>query len=111
MIISGRLKRFIKIGGEMISLAALEEALQKTVGKEKEGENTLAVCAKEDAGERTKIVVFTTFPFSLEEAKRSLKEAKISNLVKVSQVKQLDEIPLMGSGKINYRALEAQILT
>jgi hypothetical protein len=29
--------------------------------------------------------------------------------VKVHMVHQLTEIPLMGSGKINYRALEAQI--
>ena len=33
LILSGRLKRFIKIGGEMISLAAIEDALQKTVGQ------------------------------------------------------------------------------
>lgn len=112
LIISGRLKRFIKIGGEMISLAAIEEALQKTIGKQKVEngeENNLAVCAKEEAGEKTKIFVFTTLSFSPEEANRSLKEAGFSNLVKVYQVKQLDEIPLMGSGKINYRALEGQI--
>lgn len=112
LILSGRLKRFIKVGGEMISLAALEDALQKTVGKKagmlEEGP-ILAVCAKEEAGEKTKIFVFTCFPTTLEEINYSLKEAGFSNLVKVFKVQQLPEIPIMGSGKINYRSLEAQI--
>jgi long-chain-fatty-acid--[acyl-carrier-protein] ligase len=112
LILSGRLKRFIKVGGEMVSLAAIEDALQNTIGKKagaaEEGP-LLAVCAKEEAGEKTKIFVFTRFPASIEEVNRSLKEAGFSNLVKVFKVQQLAEIPLMGSGKIHYRALEAQI--
>lgn len=112
LILSGRLKRFIKMGGEMISLAAIEDALQKTLGKKatniEEGP-ILAVCAKEEAGEKTKILVFTRFPTSVEEVNRSLKEAGFSNLVKAFKVQELAEIPLMGSGKTNYRALEAQI--
>lgn len=114
LILSGRLKRFIKVGGEMISLAALEDALQKTIGQKagltEEGP-VLAVCAKEEAGEKTKIFVFTRFSTSIEEVNRALKEAGFSNLVKVYKVQQLAEIPLMGSGKIHYRALEAQIPT
>ena len=72
-------------------------------------EPILAVCAKEEAGEKTKIFVFSLFPATLEEINRSLKEAGFSNLVKVYKVQQLAEIPLMGSGKINYRALENQL--
>ncbi len=112
LILSGRLKRFIKIGGEMVSLAAIEDALQKTAGQKsgiKEEGPLLAVCAKEEAGEKTKIFVFTRFPTSIEELNRSLKEAGFSNLVKIFKVQQMAEIPLMGSGKIHYRALEAQI--
>jgi len=114
LVLSGRLKRFIKVGGEMVSLAAIEDALQKALSKNaghvEEGP-ILAVCAKEEAGEKTKIIVFTRFPTSIEEVNRSLKDAGFSNLVKVFKVQELTEIPLMGSGKINYRALEAQIPT
>ncbi len=112
LILSGRLKRFIKVGGEMISLAAIEDALQKTLGKKsgmQEEGPILAVCAKETTGEKTKIFVFTRFETSIEEVNRSLKEAGFSNLVKIYKVQQLAEIPLMGTGKINYRALEAQL--
>lgn len=113
LILSGRLKRFIKVGGEMVSLAAIEDALHKTVGQKylahQEEGPTLAVCAKEEAGEKTKIFVFTRFNTSLDEVNRSLREAGFSNLVKVYKVQQLAEIPIMGTGKINYRALETQL--
>ncbi len=111
LILSGRLKRFIKVGGEMVSLAAIEDALQQTIGSIagrliEEGP-ILAICAKEEAGERPKIFLFTRFSITIEEANKALKEAGFSNLVRIYQVQQLAEIPLMGTGKINYRALEA----
>lgn len=112
LIISGRLKRFIKIGGEMVSLAAIEEALLKGVGQKgasfEEGP-ALAVCAKEEPGEKTKIFVFTRFETTIEDVNRTLKEAGFSNLVKVFKVEKIDEIPLMGSGKTNYRVLESRL--
>lgn len=113
LIISGRLKRFIKVGGEMISLSAIEEALLRTVSQKAVVDDgpILAICAKEEAGEKTKIVLFTRFETNLEEVNRALKEAGFSNLVKIFKVQQLDEIPLMGSGKTNYRALESQLPT
>ncbi len=115
LIISGRLKRFVKIGGEMISLAALEQALHENSAihaqlSQEEGP-ALAVCAKEEAGEKTKIFVFTRFSITLEEINRALRDAGFSNLVKVYKVTQIPEIPLMGTGKINYRNLESQIDT
>lgn len=112
LILSGRLKRFIKVGGEMVSLAAIEDVLQKTIGKKSgihEEGAILAVCAKEEAGEKTKIFVFTRFPTSLDEVNRALREAGFSNLVKAFKVQEVEEIPLMGTGKVNYRALEAKL--
>ncbi len=115
LILSGRLKRFIKIGGEMVSLAAIEDALHRTIDvksfdeKDEDHGPILAVCAKEEAGEKTKIFVFTRFASSVEELNKSLKDAGFSNLIKVYKVHQLPEIPLMGTGKINYRALETKL--
>lgn len=115
LTLSGRLKRFIKVGGEMISLAAIEEALHKSVDlvcssqKELEQGPTLAVCAKEEPGEKPKIFVFTRFISSVEVLNKTLKEAGFSNLVKIFKVEQMAEIPIMGTGKINYRALETKL--
>lgn len=114
--LTGRLKRFVKVGGEMLSLAALEEALIKAVHLQNHCQDTetqdgaeipaLAITAKEIAGERPQITLFSTTGITIEQANRILKEAGFSNLVKVSAVKILPELPLMGTGKINYRKLE-----
>lgn len=113
LILSGRLKRFIKVGGEMISLAAIEDALHRSISKNVKQEEDqgplLAICAKEEAGEKPKIFVFTRADGSVEELNKLLREAGFSNLVKIFKVYQLPEIPVMGTGKINYRALENQL--
>lgn len=114
LIISGRQKRFIKLGGEMISLAAIEEALLQMAPKKgwqlEEEAPSLAVCAKEIAGDKPKIYLFTRFKTDVDEVNQTLKEAGFTNLVKVTSVHVLEEIPLMGSGKVHYRELDATYL-
>lgn len=113
LTISGRMKRFIKMGGEMVSLAAIEDALLQVASRKNWSTNTegptLAVCAKEIAGEKTKLFLFSRFDLDADEVNASLKEAGFSNLVKVSMVTKLPEIPIMGTGKINYRQLESSL--
>lgn len=114
LTISGRLKRFIKIGGEMISLSAIEEALLQAGLKQGwslqvEGP-LLAICAKENPGEKPKIFLFSRFNATVDDINQSLKEQGFSNLVRISSITQLNEIPVMGTGKVNYRALESQYL-
>ena len=110
LILSGRKKRFVKIGGEMISLTAIEDALLQqaftrgwTIAEEGP---TLAVCAKESLDTKTKIVLFSIFETTVDEVNGALRDAGFSNLVKVSFVIKLNTIPIMGSGKIFYRELE-----
>ncbi len=101
LILSGRLKRFIKLGGEMISLGAVEEALSK--------EPTLAVVADERVEGKPQLVVFTTKPLNVNEANERIKAAGLSRLVKISNVIAVDEIPLMGTGKTDYRKLQTKL--
>lgn len=114
LTISGRLKRFVKIGGEMVSLASIEDSLLNGVLKSGEALSQegpiLAVSAKEEVGDKTKVILFSCFPATLDFANNILKESGFSNLVRISTVIQLKEIPLMGTGKVNYRALEAEYL-
>jgi len=114
VIISGRLKRFIKMGGEMISLAAIESALQEVASKQgwemaEEGPS-LAVCAKEPDGDKAEIWLFTIFDTSVDEANKALRDAGFSNLIRVTHHKKVDEIPIMGSGKVHFRELENKYL-
>lgn len=111
LTLSGRMKRFVKIGGEMVSLSAVEEGILHNTDQlgwpetPEEGA-LLAVCAEEIDSERPKLHLFTKYPASLDQVNRVLKEAGFSNLVKIASVIHLDPIPLMGSGKVHYRALD-----
>lgn len=114
LTISGRKKRFIKIGGEMVSLSAIENALLGIAAKKKEALEadgpTVAICATEKGGEKPQIYLFTKFHTNTEEANEVLKESGFSNLVKINSVFVVDDIPVMGTGKINYRLLEAGLV-
>lgn len=115
LTISGRMKRFIKIGAEMISLATIEDVLlqaatEKPEWKVSQEGPTVAICAKELPGEKPRITLFTRFNTNLDEVNKIIREAGVSNLVKVSSIVTLEEIPIMGTGKINYRLLENQYL-
>lgn len=115
LTISGRLKRFIKLGGEMISLVGIETALieaAKHQGWElSEDSPSLAIVAQEAEGGKARITLFTCFQASIEEANAALRRVGFSNLVKISDVRRLAEIPVMGTGKINYRELQERHAT
>lgn len=114
LIISGRQKRFVKIGGEMISLTAVEDALFHLAERREWPINnegpTLAVCAKEEEGQRTRLIVFAIFEAEIEDLNQGLRDAGISNLVRISEFHHVPVIPIMGTGKINYRELESQYI-
>jgi long-chain-fatty-acid--[acyl-carrier-protein] ligase len=110
LVLSGRLKRFIKIGGEMISLSAIEHALLERLLKQGKAPVSdsplLAVCALEKKEMKPEIIVFTTIDLSQEEANSMVIESGMSRLIKISQVRKIVEIPLLGTGKTNYRQLQ-----
>jgi acyl carrier protein len=122
LTIEGRLKRFVKIGGEMISLPAIESSLGEWANKKgwqmatKEGEEEydgplIAVSAIEFDDKKTEIYLFTMIETNKEEINHFLRETGFSNLTKISAVFILNEIPILGTGKINYRLLEGSHLT
>jgi long-chain-fatty-acid--[acyl-carrier-protein] ligase len=107
--LTGRLKRFVKIGGEMISLGAVEEALRtalQNAGTISADVPSIAVCAEEQSGSG-RIVLFSIVPLELEVVNEILSRSGFSRLVKIALVKTIPEIPVMGTGKINHRALQS----
>jgi long-chain-fatty-acid--[acyl-carrier-protein] ligase len=100
---AGRLKRFIKLGGEMISLPAIEEILTaKFPGEE---EPILAVSAT-PGDDHPEIVLFITFDLEREEANRIIREFGFSALHSIRRTIRVETIPVLGTGKIDYLALE-----
>ena len=105
----GRLKRFVKIGGEMISLPAIEAVLADHYAGASDDGPVLAVEATASEN-RPEIVLFTIrSDVDRKDANQRLRDAHLSALHNVSRVIPLDEIPTLGTGKTDYRALRERL--
>lgn len=110
LILSGRLKRFTKLGGEMISLGAIEEVIAKfLIDKKRISPDvpSIAVCAEEKESGKPRLILFATIDIEREEANEILQNSGFSALVKISAVKRIEDIPIMGAGKTDYRTLQS----
>ena len=106
LFITGRLKRFIKIGGEMISLPSIENILTLQFGSDEE--KVLAVEGS-DTCSPPQITLFTTKPISLKEANECLKQHNAPAIAKISNIELIESIPLLGTGKVDYKVLKQSI--
>jgi acyl-[acyl-carrier-protein]-phospholipid O-acyltransferase/long-chain-fatty-acid--[acyl-carrier-protein] ligase len=96
--IKGRAKRFAKIGGEMISLAAVE-----AIAAELWPDALSAVATVPDARKGEKLVLITQKPG----AKRSdfqafAKSRGAAELMIPAEIHVVDKVPVLGSGKLDY---------
>jgi len=106
LVFSGRLKRFVKLGGEMVSLPAIEEALSQRFQGEDEIEPLLAVEATtEDLN--PDLILFSVAGIGRDDANAAIRAAGLSSLHNIRVVRQIDQIPTLGTGKTDYRALKA----
>jgi len=104
----GRLKRFAKLGGEMISLPAVEAVLADHYPSGDDEGPLLAVEASDDA-EHPEIVLFAAVEIDRQTANRHIREAGLSPLHNIRRIIRLDEIPLLGTGKTDYRRLRQML--
>ena len=105
IVITGRQSLFLKSGGEMVSIPAIEETL---IGLWPTGENgpVVTVHGEERDGQPALVCLYTTDESAtLEKANAALKSAGLSPLSYVRVRCVLPEIPLLGTGKTNRRAL------
>jgi long-chain-fatty-acid--[acyl-carrier-protein] ligase len=107
IVFHGRLKRFLKAGGEMISLPALEEPFAKKFPPTEEGPR-VAVEGVETPGGR-KVVLFTTEPITLKEANAALQQEGFRGVMRLDEVRRVEKIPVLGTGKTDYKVLKAQL--
>lgn len=105
--LAGRLKRFLKAGGEMISLPALEEPFARRSPPDDEGPRVAVEGIETDGGRR--IVLFTRDPMPLGEANAFLQQQGFRGVMRLDEVRQVESIPLLGTGKVDYKALRAQL--
>lgn len=101
----GRMKRFAKISGEMVSLTAVEDALAGAFPQHGlRCEIAVVSVPDEDKGERL-VAVANVLKVSLEEIRQVIKAKGLANLCTPREVLYVSEIPKLGTGKINHRAL------
>jgi acyl-[acyl-carrier-protein]-phospholipid O-acyltransferase/long-chain-fatty-acid--[acyl-carrier-protein] ligase len=106
IFILGRLKRFAKVSGEMVSLAAVEEALAGAF-PQYGLRFAVAVVARPDAARGEKLIAVTNEPrLSLAEARAAIHARGLSNLTVPREIKVLHDLPRLGTGKVNHRELE-----
>ena len=94
LTILGRYSRFAKIGGEMVSLAAVEDAILKVTP---EGSEVVAV-AVPDAKKGERIVALVQSELSGDAIKKSLL-GQIIPIMVPSMFVAVDQIPRLGTGK------------
>lgn len=103
--ITGRLSRFSKIGGEMVPHVLIEEALNEAVGDEGQ---LFAVSAVGDEKKGEKLVILhTAAEAQVQHAFDALCAKDLPNLFlpRRDQFYKVDAIPILGTGKLDLRAL------
>ncbi len=105
--LAGRLKRFLKAGGEMISLPALEEPLANRYPPTEEGPRVAVEGIETESGRR--IVLFSTEAISLGEANAVLQQEGFRGVMRLDEVRRVQQLPLLGTGKVDYKVLRGEL--
>jgi acyl-[acyl-carrier-protein]-phospholipid O-acyltransferase/long-chain-fatty-acid--[acyl-carrier-protein] ligase len=108
--ILGRLKRFAKVSGEMVSLTAAEEALAGAF-PQYGLRFQIAVLARPDSDRgEVLIAVANDQKLQLDEVRAVIKTKGLSNLYVPRELKYVRDIPKLGTGKVNHRELQKIVL-
>ena len=107
--ILGRLKRFAKISGEMVSLTAVEDAVAGAFSHfGPKCEIAVIAVPDEDKGER--LIAVTDQPrITLDDIRTVIRNKGMTNLCVPREVIVVREIPKLGTGKVNHRELQNRV--
>lgn len=100
--IQARLKRFAKVGGEMVSLELAEQLVKAMLTTPRAN---AAVVSVSDERKGEKLIAYATEPITPADIRRRIKEEGLSPLLAPAVVEQVKTIPILGSGKTDYVSL------
>ena len=105
--VRGRLKRFAKVSGEMVSLSAVEDALAGAF-PQYGLRCQVAVITRPDEGKGEVLIAVTNEPkLTMDEVRNAIKAKGLTNLSVPREIKTVKEIPKLGTGKTDHRGLQA----
>lgn len=99
LVIEGRSSRFSKIGGEMISHTAVEQALARVIPPQKDEQDCVIGVPSVEKGEE--LVLLTTRHLDREDLRSQLSASGVPNLWIPRCVLRVDHLPILGSGKLD----------
>ncbi len=109
LFFKGRLKRFVKLGGEMVSLPAIESVLlSRFSGTDPANQGPALAVEALGNPDSPDIVLFSTLDVERAAANDLIRESGLSALHHIRKVIRVDAIPVLGTGKTDYRALKAR---
>jgi acyl-[acyl-carrier-protein]-phospholipid O-acyltransferase/long-chain-fatty-acid--[acyl-carrier-protein] ligase len=98
----GRLKRFVKVGGEMVSLVKVEEVLSRLLPED-------VICCVVDVPNMTKgadvVAAVANGNFDKHKILKELQK-ELPAIAIPKQFYVIENIPMMASGKVNFREVE-----
>ena len=104
--ILGRAKRFSKIAGEMVSLSYVE-----SFANDLWTNNINVACSITDSNKGETIVIVTDKKdATLDDLKKYMIDNKSGNLCLPKKLIKLEQIPLLGSGKVDYKKVNENIV-
>jgi acyl-[acyl-carrier-protein]-phospholipid O-acyltransferase/long-chain-fatty-acid--[acyl-carrier-protein] ligase len=102
LFIKGRVKRFAKVAGEMVSLETVEN-----IANHASPQHQHAATTQIDAQRGESILLFTTDAhLSRDQLSNSAKELGNPELAVARKLIVVDELPLLGTGKTDYVTLK-----
>jgi acyl-[acyl-carrier-protein]-phospholipid O-acyltransferase/long-chain-fatty-acid--[acyl-carrier-protein] ligase len=105
----GRMKRFAKVSGEMVSLTAVEDALAGAF-PQYGLRFQAAVVSRPDEDKGEVLIAVTNEPkLQIDEIRAAIKAKGLTNLCVPREIKVVKEIPKLGTGKVNHRELQKLI--
>ncbi len=103
--ILGRVKRFAKIAGEMVSIAAIENTIEKLYETHKGG---IVSVSDEKKGERL-VLITDNEQVNIKEIREFFKKQNLSELWIPKEVVYMKNPPLLGSGKFDYQSAKKML--
>ncbi len=107
LFIEGRLSRFSKIAGEMVPHGTIEQALVEAFDLLDSELPMLAIGSRPDASKGEALVLLAVMDLELSEVRAKLSEAGYSNLWVPKVIKRVEFIPILATGKLDLRGINA----